>query len=259
MSPPVRRRERAACSRASVADRDDAGSRRRSRRIRQGRGAARRRSRPRARAHPRPAGAQRRRQDHHRPRHHGAGRRSARQHSDRRHGACGRGPASRPRPRDRLCPAGQAAVSGDDGRGESAPRRARRSRGVRGAARLPARSVSGAEGSDANAGPASERRPAADGGDGTRVGFPAPGCSCSTSRPRGFSRALSTGFSRPFPSCARPGPRCCWWSRRSRRRSRWRTGSRSIENGRIRAHATPESLARDPEPLTRYVGVRRTG
>ena len=32
-----------------------------------------------------------------------------------------------------------------------------------------------------------------------------------------------------------------------------------IENGRIRAHATPESLARDPEPLTRYVGVRRTG
>ena len=32
-----------------------------------------------------------------------------------------------------------------------------------------------------------------------------------------------------------------------------------IENGRIRAHATPESLARDPEPLTRYVGVRRAG
>ena len=31
-----------------------------------------------------------------------------------------------------------------------------------------------------------------------------------------------------------------------------------IENGRIRAHATPESLARDPEPLVRYVGVRRT-
>ena len=30
-----------------------------------------------------------------------------------------------------------------------------------------------------------------------------------------------------------------------------------IEDGRIRAHATPESLARDPEPLTRYVGVRR--
>ena len=30
-----------------------------------------------------------------------------------------------------------------------------------------------------------------------------------------------------------------------------------IENGRIRAHATPESLARDPEPLIRYVGVRR--
>ena len=29
-----------------------------------------------------------------------------------------------------------------------------------------------------------------------------------------------------------------------------------IENGRIRAHATPESLARDPEPLIRYVGVR---
>ena len=32
-----------------------------------------------------------------------------------------------------------------------------------------------------------------------------------------------------------------------------------IENGRIREHATPESLARDPEPLIRYVGVRRTG
>ena len=29
-----------------------------------------------------------------------------------------------------------------------------------------------------------------------------------------------------------------------------------IENGRIREHATPESLARDPEPLIRYVGVR---
>ena len=32
-----------------------------------------------------------------------------------------------------------------------------------------------------------------------------------------------------------------------------------IENGRIREYATPESLARDPEPLIRYVGVRRTG
>ena len=31
-----------------------------------------------------------------------------------------------------------------------------------------------------------------------------------------------------------------------------------IENGRIREHATPESLARDPEPLLRYVGVRRS-
>ena len=30
-----------------------------------------------------------------------------------------------------------------------------------------------------------------------------------------------------------------------------------IEDGRIREHATPESLARDPEPLVRYVGVRR--
>ena len=30
-----------------------------------------------------------------------------------------------------------------------------------------------------------------------------------------------------------------------------------IENGRIREHATPESLARDSEPLVRYVGVRR--
>ena len=30
-----------------------------------------------------------------------------------------------------------------------------------------------------------------------------------------------------------------------------------IENGRIREHATPGSLARDPEPLVRYVGVRR--
>ena len=30
-----------------------------------------------------------------------------------------------------------------------------------------------------------------------------------------------------------------------------------IENGQIREHATPESLARDPEPLLRYVGVRR--
>ena len=32
-----------------------------------------------------------------------------------------------------------------------------------------------------------------------------------------------------------------------------------IENGRIRDHATPESFARDPEPLVRYVGVRRSG
>ena len=32
-----------------------------------------------------------------------------------------------------------------------------------------------------------------------------------------------------------------------------------IENGRIREHATAESLARDPEPLIRYVGVRRAG
>ncbi|MCY4429381.1 MAG: hypothetical protein OXC11_03185 [Rhodospirillales bacterium] len=31
-----------------------------------------------------------------------------------------------------------------------------------------------------------------------------------------------------------------------------------IENGRIPEHGTPESLARDPEPLVRYVGVRRT-
>ena len=30
-----------------------------------------------------------------------------------------------------------------------------------------------------------------------------------------------------------------------------------IENGRVREHATAESLARDPEPLARYVGVRR--
>ena len=32
-----------------------------------------------------------------------------------------------------------------------------------------------------------------------------------------------------------------------------------IENGRIREHATAESVARDPEPLIRYVGVRRDG
>ena len=32
-----------------------------------------------------------------------------------------------------------------------------------------------------------------------------------------------------------------------------------IENGRVREHATAESLARAPEPLIRYVGVRRTG
>ena len=30
-----------------------------------------------------------------------------------------------------------------------------------------------------------------------------------------------------------------------------------IEQGRIRGHATPQSLARDPAPLVRYVGVRR--
>ena len=30
-----------------------------------------------------------------------------------------------------------------------------------------------------------------------------------------------------------------------------------IENGRIREHATAESLARDPEPLIRYIGVRK--
>ena len=32
-----------------------------------------------------------------------------------------------------------------------------------------------------------------------------------------------------------------------------------IENGRILEHATPESLARDPEPLIRHVGIRRSG
>ena len=32
-----------------------------------------------------------------------------------------------------------------------------------------------------------------------------------------------------------------------------------IENGRIREHATPESLAKDPEPLIRHVVVRRAG
>ena len=31
-----------------------------------------------------------------------------------------------------------------------------------------------------------------------------------------------------------------------------------IESGRVREHATAESVARDPEPLARYVGVRRT-
>ena len=30
-----------------------------------------------------------------------------------------------------------------------------------------------------------------------------------------------------------------------------------IEQGKIRAHATPGALARDPDPLVRYVGVRR--
>ena len=30
-----------------------------------------------------------------------------------------------------------------------------------------------------------------------------------------------------------------------------------IENGRIREHATPRGLARDPEPLIHYVGVKR--
>ena len=32
-----------------------------------------------------------------------------------------------------------------------------------------------------------------------------------------------------------------------------------IENGRVREHATAESLARAPEPLIRYAGVRCTG
>ena len=32
-----------------------------------------------------------------------------------------------------------------------------------------------------------------------------------------------------------------------------------IKNGRIREHATAESLARDPEPLIRYIGVRHAG
>ena len=36
-------------------------------------------------------------------------------------------------------------------------------------------------------------------------------------------------------------------------------GMAFIENGRIQEHATAESLARDPEPLVRYVGVRRAG
>ena len=30
-----------------------------------------------------------------------------------------------------------------------------------------------------------------------------------------------------------------------------------IEQGRVRGHATPEGLSRDPTPLVRYVGVRR--
>ncbi len=32
-----------------------------------------------------------------------------------------------------------------------------------------------------------------------------------------------------------------------------------IENGSVCAHTTPESLGRDPDPLVRYVGVRRAG
>ena len=32
-----------------------------------------------------------------------------------------------------------------------------------------------------------------------------------------------------------------------------------LENGRIAEYAAPEDLARDPEPLIRYVGVRRSG
>ena len=32
-----------------------------------------------------------------------------------------------------------------------------------------------------------------------------------------------------------------------------------IENGAIREHSTPQRLAKDPEPLIRYVGVRRAG
>ena len=32
-----------------------------------------------------------------------------------------------------------------------------------------------------------------------------------------------------------------------------------IENGRVAGHATPEDLARDPEPLIRYVGLRGAG
>ena len=32
-----------------------------------------------------------------------------------------------------------------------------------------------------------------------------------------------------------------------------------IENGRARAHATPESIVRDLEPLLCYVDVRRSG
>ena len=32
-----------------------------------------------------------------------------------------------------------------------------------------------------------------------------------------------------------------------------------IENGRVAGHATPEDLARDPQPLNRYVGLRGAG
>ena len=32
-----------------------------------------------------------------------------------------------------------------------------------------------------------------------------------------------------------------------------------IENGRVAGHTTPADLARDPEPLIRYVGLRRAG
>ena len=58
---------------------------------------------------------------------------------------------------------------------------------------------------------------------------------------------------------ARPGPRCCWWSRRSTRRSRWRTGSHSSRTAGSGRMQRPRASRGIRSRWSATLGVRRTG